>query len=153
MSQRTLKSLDNAISGLRSINPRQFNTVYKKTLQFYLDVLIIRHFLPGYAKSQAWTPNTQEYQEWKRKKGFPLIQLVLHGNLRESSQRGRINKNGKKYIIRWRAGAARRYGAEQSRLGRDWASPSSRDSRDLIRKFKQEWAKIRAKVGGIKTKK
>lgn len=147
MAQKTLSSIRDATKGLRSINERQFMAAYKKSLQFYLDKLIIRHFIKGYAKRQGWTPNDPSYQAFKKKHYGDLPQLVLRGTLKKDAQRGRINRRGKGLVIRWRGKAARNYGVIQRRLGRDWSSPSKRDNRDIMRKLKSEFKALRAKSG------
>lgn len=150
MTQRSLTSLDNAVSGLRSINETLFLEVYKEALEFYIDKLIMRHFMPGYGKRSGWTANSPKYQEWKLRKYGNLPQLVLFGKLRSDAKQGNINKQGKKYAIRWRRSAARSYGQIQINKGRDWATPSNRDSKDIIRYYKKEFAKMRAKEPGVK---
>lgn len=150
MTQRSLTSMDNAIRGLRRINPIAFEKTYIKTLQWYLDVLIIRHFISGYARRQGWRPNSPEYIKWKTGAGYGNVQLVLRGKLRQDAKRGKINKAGKKYLIRWNGKQARTVGVYQKRKGRDWATPSQKDGKNMIRKFKSEFAKLRAKQRGIK---
>ena len=152
MTIRTLTSLDNCVRGLRRINEKSFMETYKKTIEFYVDKLIIRHFLPGYGRSAGWTPNSPEYQAWKRKRFGDLPQLVLRGKLKSDARKGRPNKQGKKYVVRWYGKSAQTYGKIQSKRGRNWAIPSSRDSRDMIRKFKSEFKKLRMKQKGIKIK-
>lgn len=151
MSQRTLKSLDQAAKGIRSLNQKQLLLAYKKSVEFYIDKLIIRHFAPGYARKAGWKPNTPEYQKWKQKRYGDLPQLVLEGKLKRDARRGKAVRSGKKYIAKWSGQAARTYGIIQARKHRrDWATPSRRDGKDIVRFYKKTLARMRSKQRGVK---
>jgi len=151
MTQRSMISLKNAVSGLRGYNKQMLETIYKKTLEFYVDKLIIKHFLGNYGRRQGWRPNSPEYQAWKRKRYGNMPQLVLTSRLKREATRGKAVKRGTKYyVIRWSGTASKTYGIIQKRLGRDWALPSKRDDKDMLRFYKRELKRLRSKSAGIR---
>ena len=153
MTQRSMISLKNAVSGLRGYNNQMLGAIYKKTLEFYVDKLIIKHFLGNYGRRAGWTPNSPEYQAWKRKRFGNLPQLVLTSRLKREATRGKaVKRSSKNFVIRWSGKASKTYGIIQKRKGRDWAVPSKRDDKAMLKFYKMELKRLRSKRVGIKIK-
>lgn len=146
---RTETGIQNVVDGLRAIGPAQFDHWIRVTIEFYIFKLIKKHFLRGYARARGWRPNSPEYQEYKRRRFGDLPQLVLSGRLRAAAQTGKpVRKRKGDYVIRWNAG---RYGQVQiQKYGRDWASPSNKDEKDMMRYIIKEIRKIRKDLPGLK---
>lgn len=65
----------------------------RQTQLYYLNVLIENHFKLNNPNGQ-YTPNTQKYEQWKKKHYGNLPQLVLSGALRKAVENGRVKSNG-----------------------------------------------------------
>jgi len=144
---RTFSDLDNTIAALNTFE-RDLIQAQIAAIQYYIDVIIIRHFIPGNLARYKYTPLSPEYRKWKFKNFGNLPVLVLSGRLRDRMRAGRVTREGDRVRVRFNIPE---YGRYQLAAGRNFIDPNAADYREMEKVLKRELTRIRK--ARIKTRK
>lgn len=123
-------TFEQAIGNIRAVRPLSIEARVI-ALKYYIWRIISRHFANGNTQKYGYKENKADYDQWKKRNFGNLPQLVLSGELKKAAENATVTKDGKIIFN------VPMYGMYQIDLGRDWASPSDEEIKEIKGVFRR----------------